>query len=222
MCAALMVLATAVPAYVDGGFDALFERRIKKGLYVAVTAASIAVLVSSFHIYQHLRFFSVPSEQKFVIRLILLVPIYSLQSSLSLALPNLSIFLSAVRDSYEAYVIYTFMALLITVLGGEAALVDILENVRPFKHPWPLTHYLPSVQPGRAFMLRCKMGTLQFVFIKPLTALLAVVLYHYGMYVVPPPPTPPPSSPSSPSSSSSLASLAATKPKISIVSMRLE
>merc|ERR1711871_958603 len=170
------------PAYVDGGFEALFERRIHTGLYVAVTAAAIAVLVSCFHIYQHLRFFSVPSEQKFVIRLILLVPIYSLQSSLSLALPNLSIFLGAVRDSYEAYVIYTFMALLISVLGGEAALVDILENVRPFKHPWPLTQCMPSLQPGRAFMRSCKMGTLQFVFIKPLTAVLAIVLYHYGLY----------------------------------------
>ena len=39
--------------------------------------------------------------------------------------------------SYEAYVLYIFMQLLIQYLGGENMLVSYLELKRRIKHPWP-------------------------------------------------------------------------------------
>jgi hypothetical protein len=45
-----------------------------------------------------------------------MVPIYSITSWLSLVWPSLEAFLGAVRDCYEAYAVYTFIALLIAIL----------------------------------------------------------------------------------------------------------
>ena len=45
-----------------------------------------------------------------------MVPIYSITSWMSLVWPRLEAVLGAVRDCYEAYAIYTFIALLIAVI----------------------------------------------------------------------------------------------------------
>jgi hypothetical protein len=45
-----------------------------------------------------------------------MVPIYSVTSWLSLVWPNLEPFFGTIRDVYEAYAVYTFIALLIAIL----------------------------------------------------------------------------------------------------------
>lgn len=94
----------------------------------------------------------------------------ALYSYCCLLVPQLSLVLLAVRDgcaallafatpfprlltppssSYEAYVIYTFLNLLIAVTGGEAALVDYLELKPNMRHPWPLSRWCSSISLGR-------------------------------------------------------------------------
>ena len=55
-------------------------------------------------IYLHLRSYTVPNEQRFIIRLLLIVPVYTLNSWLSLLLLGAHqhyIYLDSVRDCYE-------------------------------------------------------------------------------------------------------------------------
>lgn len=55
-------------------------------------------------IYLHLRFYTVPNEQRYVIRLLLIVPVYAFSSWLSLLLLGARqhhIYLDSVRDCYE-------------------------------------------------------------------------------------------------------------------------
>lgn len=55
-------------------------------------------------IYLHLRAYTVPSEQRYVIRLLLVVPVYSFDSWLSLLLLGSQqhyVYLDALRDCYE-------------------------------------------------------------------------------------------------------------------------
>ena len=54
-------------------------------------------------IYQHLRWYSCPSEQRWIIRILFIVPIYSLDSWLSLLFYRNTIYIvfNSIRDCYE-------------------------------------------------------------------------------------------------------------------------
>ena len=83
--------------------------------------AGIAVLVSclfSFNlIFKHLKYFSKPLVQSKIVGILWMVPIYAIDSYLSLCNKNLAPYLDMLRDCYEAYVLYLFLALLMSYIG---------------------------------------------------------------------------------------------------------
>jgi len=113
--------------------------------------------------------------QRPIVRILFMVPIYSLDSWLSLRYKEYSLYFNLIRDCYEAYVLYMFFILLVNYFSGEAALVKILENKPPMKHPFP-TCFLPKIKLGLSFLRWCKFCVLQFALIKPLDTLVAIVL----------------------------------------------
>ncbi|XP_006765510.2 PREDICTED: transmembrane protein 184A [Myotis davidii] len=85
-----------------------------------------ALVLTCHQIYLHLRAYTVPSEQRYVIRLLLVVPVYSFDSWLSLLLLGSQqhyVYLDSLRDCYEAFVIYSFLSLCFQYLGGESAIM---------------------------------------------------------------------------------------------------
>ncbi len=50
-----------------------------------------------------------PAVQKYVVRILWMVPLYALQSYLSLRYHRARIYIDTVRDFYEAYVIASFV-----------------------------------------------------------------------------------------------------------------
>lgn len=69
--------------------------------------------------------------QRRVLAILWMVPIYSITSWLSLVFSSAESVLSAFRDCYEAYVVYTFMALLIAIVGDDKGVnmaVTVLAN----------------------------------------------------------------------------------------------
>lgn len=69
-----------------------------------------------------------------VVRIMVMVPIYAISSLISLFSLNAAFFIDAIRDIYEAFVIYCFFVLLLTYLGGERSLLILLHG-RPPKSP---------------------------------------------------------------------------------------
>jgi len=150
-------------------------------LYLATVFVLIAVLISVYEILQHLRHYNEPHFQLYSCRIILMVPIYSFQSWLSLMFPEYALYFNTLRDLYEAYVLYIFLELLIQYLGGERTIYAYLELQGRMRHPWPLENLKP-ITLNASFHRRVKQGTLQFVLIKPITALVALVLEPYDLY----------------------------------------
>ncbi len=71
-------------------------------LFSAGGALAIAASLSSLLlIVQHLRHFSVPREQRWVVRILLMVPIYSVDSWFSLRFAFVAPYLNLLRDAYE-------------------------------------------------------------------------------------------------------------------------
>ncbi|OCT61526.1 hypothetical protein XELAEV_18047553mg [Xenopus laevis] len=85
-----------------------------------------ALLLTCHQIYLHLRNYTMPNEQRYIIRILFIVPIYSFDSWLSLLLignDQYYVYFDSVRDCYEAFVIYSFLSLCFEYLGGESAIM---------------------------------------------------------------------------------------------------
>uniref|UniRef100_A0A7N0U765 Transmembrane protein 184A n=1 Tax=Kalanchoe fedtschenkoi TaxID=63787 RepID=A0A7N0U765_KALFE len=138
-----------------------------------VGAVSLAVL----HIYRHLLNYTEPIYQRYIVRIIFMVPVYALMSFLSLILPDSSIYFNSIREVYEAWVIYNFLSLCLAWVGGPGAVVLSLSG-RTLKPSWWLfTCCFTAIPLDGRFIRRCKQGCLQFVILIPILAVISLVLY---------------------------------------------
>uniref|UniRef100_A0A915E1P7 Transmembrane protein 184B n=1 Tax=Ditylenchus dipsaci TaxID=166011 RepID=A0A915E1P7_9BILA len=124
-----------------------------------------ALFITSHQIYQHLRWYSCPSEQRWIIRILFIVPIYSFDSWLGLLWNsnNVYIYFNSIRDCYEAFVIYSFLSLCYEYLGGESNIMAEIRGkpIRPTNYA-TFTCCLAGKQYTIEFLRFCKKATLQF------------------------------------------------------------
>ncbi|GMI79411.1 hypothetical protein like AT3G05940 [Hibiscus trionum] len=141
-----------------------------------------AIWLAIIHIYRHLLNYTEPIFQRYIVRIIFMVPIYALMSFLSLVAPRSSIYFNSIRECYEAWVIYNFLSLCLAWVGGPGAVVLSLTG-RVLKPSWFLmTCCLSPVPLDGRFIRRCKQGCLQFVILKPILVVVTLVLYAKGKY----------------------------------------
>ena len=86
------------------------------GRIIAGVSVAVTVLLSVILIIQHLRNYTHPTLQRYAIRIILMVPVYAIDSYLSLLFTNAAFYINAMRDAYEAYVIYNFVAMVCNII----------------------------------------------------------------------------------------------------------
>ncbi|GMT35425.1 hypothetical protein PFISCL1PPCAC_26722 [Pristionchus fissidentatus] len=147
---------------------------------------TIAALLLTIHqIYEHLRWYSCPTEQRWIVRILFIVPIYSFDSWLSLIFSsnNVYIYFNSIRDCYEAFVIYSFLSLCYEYLGGESNIMAEIRGkaIRPTNY-YTCTCCLAGKQYTIEFLRFCKQATLQFCFIKPIMSVLTLILTPMGKY----------------------------------------
>ncbi|KAK9293320.1 hypothetical protein L1049_021312 [Liquidambar formosana] len=141
-----------------------------------------AIALAIVHIYRHLLNYTEPTYQRYIVRIIFMVPVYALMSFLSLVLPESSIYFNSIREVYEAWVIYNFLSLCLAWVGGPGAVVLSLSG-RVLKPSWCLmTCCLPAIPLDGRFIRRCKQGCLQFVMLKPILVAVTLILYARGKY----------------------------------------
>ncbi|XP_037587168.1 transmembrane protein 184A isoform X2 [Cebus imitator] len=144
-----------------------------------------ALVLTSHQIYLHLRSYTVPQEQRYVIRLLLIVPIYAFDSWLSLLLlgdHQYYVYFDSVRDCYEAFAIYSFLSLCFQYLGGESAIMAEIRG-KPIKSScFYGTCCLRGMTYSIGFLRFCKQATLQFCLVKPVMAITTIILQAFGKY----------------------------------------
>lgn len=77
----------------------------------------LVILVSGYHLSQHLRHMHSPVVQRKIMAVLWMTPIYSISSWVSLLSINAEPYLAVIREFYESYTVYTFLSFLISVLG---------------------------------------------------------------------------------------------------------
>jgi len=144
-----------------------------------------ALFVTGYQIFQYLRYYSNPAEQRWIIRILFIVPVYALTSWLSLlffSYNNYYVYFNAVRDCYEAFVIYNFLSLCYEYLGGEGAIMSEIRGKPIRSSCWYGTCWISGQSYNIGFLRFCKQGTLQFCIIKPFTSFLVIILQALDLY----------------------------------------
>lgn len=152
---------------------------------IAGVFAFAAMLVTCHQIYSHLRYYTCPNEQRWIVRILFIVPIYSFDSWISLMFfsnDNYYVYFNTIRDCYEAFVIYNFLSLCYEYLGGESSIMSEIRG-KPIQSSWVYcTCCLTGHQYTIGFLRFCKQATLQFCIIKPVMAVITLILQAFGLY----------------------------------------
>ncbi|XP_078444609.1 uncharacterized protein LOC144713792 [Wolffia australiana] len=151
-------------------------------ILIALPCSVGAIALALLHIYRHLLNYTEPSYQRYIVRIIFMVPVFALMSFLSLVLNEKSIYFDSIREIYEAWVIYNFLSLCLAWVGGPGAVVISL-NGQVLKPSWCLmTCCFPAIPLDGRFIRKCKQGCLQFVILKPILVAITFILYAKGKY----------------------------------------
>lgn len=150
------------------------------GRILAGFCTLMCVLMTGCLVFLHLSALVDPPQQRRVIRILLMAPIYSLHSFLALWFHGLAPVLGLVRDAYESYVIYTFYHLLMGYLGGEAHALALRagSSVRCLAPLCCLGHFSLS----RRTLTIWKALLTQYMLLKPTLSFVAMILYFCDLY----------------------------------------
>ncbi|ORY82599.1 organic solute transporter Ostalpha-domain-containing protein, partial [Protomyces lactucae-debilis] len=151
---------------------------------VAAGCASIfSTFVSIISLWTHLKQYRKPIMQRYVVRIMLMVPLYAIASWCSLLSFTAADFIDPIRDVYEAFVIYCFFNLLVNYLGGERSIIIMTHGRAPKAHPWPMRYCCSKVDISDPYtFLTIKRGILQYAWLKPALALATVIMKATGTF----------------------------------------
>lgn len=185
----LTVMSIVVPVVT---YNALSKRKLDIAAFDSAGVMVLGTVILSIRlVYLHFTHWYMPNVQKYVVRIIWMVPLYAIQSWLSLRFRDARIYIDTVRDLYEAYVISSFLYYLIELLGGQDALARTLRTMAQADpetaqhlghHGFLLNLVLEPWDLGVEFMLQCKHGVLQYVVVKTMATVLTFVFQSMGVY----------------------------------------
>jgi len=141
----------------------------------------LACVISMYNVYSHLKHYTKPRYQLWIVRILLIVPLFGFVSWVCLKYDKESLYYETVRDIYEAFVIYCFLVLILEYVGGEEKCVERLLEKPDMAHPCPLC-LLPKIRLNESFLRLCKQGTLQFVIVKPVMAFISLIMLAKGLW----------------------------------------
>ncbi|KAJ7874825.1 organic solute transporter Ostalpha-domain-containing protein [Mycena olivaceomarginata] len=168
------------------------------GWLVAGFFTVVATITSFWLVNKHLVWYTGKKEQRYIVRLLFMVPLYAIISLASYLWWNHSTPLLLIRDAYESTVLTAFFYLLLTYLSpnpddqkaifhkvglSRAADAEALaKGEEPKKWMFPLGFIKAKPADGLYFLQMMKWGVLQYCVIRPTTTLAAVALNYIGWY----------------------------------------
>jgi hypothetical protein len=157
------------------------------GWFSAAGFVLMTIPISVRLIVKHLINWNAPQVQKYVVRIVWMIPLYSVESWLALRFKNAAIYLETLRECYESYVIFCFLYYLIALLGDDHQLAQFKNKLsckdNEFgKHMWPVNYLCNPWITGAELLQNCKFGVFQYVLIKNLFAIMVFSLKLSGHY----------------------------------------
>ncbi|KAG0347877.1 hypothetical protein BG004_006673 [Podila humilis] len=143
----------------------------------------ISTAISLVLIWRHLQYYTKPNQQRYIVRMLLMVPIYAISSWFSFVYVREAVYFESIRILYEAFVIASFLILMLQYLGD--SLEDQKRALRQHKKTerWFFPMCCLKYNPSRPHFLQfMKWGILQYVPLVVVATILTIVLQYYGWY----------------------------------------
>ncbi|KAJ3675647.1 hypothetical protein LUZ60_004689 [Juncus effusus] len=140
-------------------------------------------------ISQHLFYWKNPKEQKAILIIVSMAPLYAIDSFVGLldiqGSKAFFTFLDSVKECYEALVIAKFMALMYSYLNISLSKNIVPDEIkgRELHHSFPVSLFLPrTIRLDHATLKMLKYWTWQFVVIRPVLSVLMILLETIGVF----------------------------------------
>ncbi|KAH7117854.1 organic solute transporter subunit alpha/Transmembrane protein, partial [Dendryphion nanum] len=131
------------------------------GLIISAVFGAAAVVIAFFLIWRHASHYLKAAEQKYIIRILVMIPIYAVVSFLSYVYYKHAIYYEVLRDCYEAFAIASFFTLMCHYIAPNLhEQKQYFRNIEPKNWVWPVN-----------WMQKCTGGETKGIFRKPQSGL---------------------------------------------------
>jgi len=164
-------------------------------LALAVSAAFglVAIIVSFVLMFLHATHYSRPRQQRHIIRILFMVPIYALVSFLSIWFYIHSVYYEVLRDCYEAFAIASFFSLMSAYIAEDLHhQKQYFRTIKPKRWVWPMKYFqkctggekgwLRTPRSGLTWFNVIFVGVFQYCFTEVAMTITAVVSQHWSRY----------------------------------------
>jgi len=163
-------------------------------IVVAAASALIAILLSFFLIMMHATHYTVPREQKHIIRILFMVPVYATSSFLSLRFYWHAIYFQVISDCYEAFAISSFFSLMCHYIAPDLhEQKEYFRDMEPIKPwVWPLNWFRAcccgergpwrTPRSGLTWFNIIWIGVYHYCFVRVAGTITAVVTQYFDKY----------------------------------------
>ncbi|EGN97669.1 hypothetical protein SERLA73DRAFT_184469 [Serpula lacrymans var. lacrymans S7.3] len=157
------------------------EHRI--GWAIAGGCTVLTVIISSISVLQHCRNYHVPNEQRQVLRVLYMPPVYAIISFFSYRFFRSYTYYSLIEAAYEAVTLSAFLLLLIEYVAATATGHNAIQAIeRKDKRPLPIPFCCWRYRPTKAyFMYTVKWSVLQYVIIRPACSIAGIICQAYNV-----------------------------------------
>ena len=150
---------------------------------IAMTFTFMTLPISFYHTLDHISNFIKPKLQSQIVRILWMIPIFSIESLISIHWVQHSYYFQAIREIYETYAIYSFMRYLMYYLGDARLLSQRLATMPAYLgyHKPPFCCLSPWIM-GEQFLRKCRTGVFQFVVVRFVLVVSGLILKTIGLY----------------------------------------
>ena len=111
------------------------------GLIISAIFGATAIILSLLLIYLHATHYLKPWEQRHIIRILFMVPVYAAVSFLSYKYYTHSVYFEVLRDCYEAFAIASFFSLMCHYIAGDLhQQKNYFRTIQPRAWIWPMRY----------------------------------------------------------------------------------
>lgn len=164
------------------------------GIIIAAACTLIAVLLSFYLIFMHALHYTKPYEQRHIIRILFMIPVYAAASLLSFLYYWHAIYFQVISDCYEAFAIASFFALLCHYVAPNLHdQKNYFRGIYPVKGwVWPLSWWkccggrergpFRTPRSGLTWFNIIWTGIYQYCFIRVAMTITAVITQYFDKY----------------------------------------
>ncbi|KAI6247964.1 hypothetical protein HI914_04358 [Erysiphe necator] len=160
------------------------------GAIIATSNVFISFAVSFYLIWMHAIHYTKPYEQKHIIRILFMIPVYSIAALLSFNYYWHVVYFKVISDCYEAVAIASFFALLCHYIAPDLhEQKNYFRSVQPKDWIWPLNWFKAcfavawrTPRSGLTWFNIIWTGVYQYCFIRVTMTIVAVVSQYFGRY----------------------------------------